>query len=69
MVEKHNVALKRFPADFVAAARKEAADVLGGVAAHGEIARRVHESYVAFRARTTPWSRISLRAVLEGREG
>jgi TRAP-type mannitol/chloroaromatic compound transport system substrate-binding protein len=69
MVEKHNVALKRFPADFVAAARKEAGDVLAGVAAHSEIARRVHESYTAFRARTTPWSRISLRAVLEGREG
>jgi TRAP-type mannitol/chloroaromatic compound transport system substrate-binding protein len=69
LVERHSVALKAFPADMVAAARKEATDVLAGVAAHSEIARKVHDSYVAFRARTAPWSRVGIRAVLEGREG
>jgi hypothetical protein len=29
----------------------------------------VHDSYLAFRERTAAWSRISLRAVLEAREG
>jgi TRAP-type mannitol/chloroaromatic compound transport system substrate-binding protein len=69
LVGQHKVQLRAFPVDFVAAARKEAADVLAGVAAHGDIARQVHESYTAFRARTAPWARVSIKAVLEGREG
>jgi hypothetical protein len=34
-----------------------------------EVARKVHDSYVAFRDRTAAWSRVSIRAVLEAREG
>jgi hypothetical protein len=34
-----------------------------------QAARKVHDSYAAFRERTAAWSRISLRAVLEVREG
>ena len=30
---------------------------------------RSHNSYTAFRERNAAWSRISLRAVLEAREG
>ena len=37
--------------------------------ARGEMARKVHDSYAAFRERTAPWSRVSIRAVLEAREG
>ncbi len=51
------------------AARKVAADVLGEVAARSELARKVHDSYAAFRERTGPWSRVSIKAVLEAREG
>ncbi len=69
LTSRHNVQLRSFPADLVAAARRQAADVLGELAARSDIARRVHDSYVAFRERTAPWSRISLRAVLEAREG
>jgi len=69
LTSRHNAQLRSFPADLVAAARRQAADVLAEVAARSEAARRVHESYVAFRERTAPWSRISLRAVLEAREG
>lgn len=53
----------------LAAARRVAADVLGEVAARGEMARKVYDSYVAFRERTAPWSRISIKAVLAAREG
>jgi hypothetical protein len=35
----------------------------------GLSARKVHDSYAAFRERTGPWSRVSIRAVLEAREG
>lgn len=65
---QHRVQLRTFPADLVAAARKEANDVLADLAARNDKARRVHASYSAFRDRTAAWSRISLRAVLEARE-
>lgn len=40
--------------------------------AHGPraaLARQVHDSYAVFRERTGPWSKVSIRAVLEVREG
>ena len=48
---------------------REPADVIAELGARSDKARRVHASYTAFRERTAPWSRISLRAVLEAREG
>jgi TRAP-type mannitol/chloroaromatic compound transport system substrate-binding protein len=66
---KHGVQLRSFPADVVNAARKVSADVLGELGSRSDAARKVHDSYVAFRERTAPWSRISIKAVLEAREG
>ena len=51
------------------AARTTAADVLADVAGKSAAARKVHDAYVAFRDRIAPWSRVSLQAVLEAREG
>jgi TRAP-type mannitol/chloroaromatic compound transport system substrate-binding protein len=51
------------------AARQQAKDVLGDIAANGAAARKIHDSYVSFRERTAAWSRISIKAVLEAREG
>jgi hypothetical protein len=39
------------------------------VATRSEIARRIHDSYTGYRERAAPWSRISLKAVLDAREG
>ena len=69
LTERHNAQLREFPREVVAAARKVSAEVLADLAARGEMARKVHDSYAAFRARTAPWSRVSIRAVLEAREG
>ena len=69
LTARNNVQLRAFPADLVAAARKQSTDVLADLAARSERAKRVHDSYAAFRQRTAAWSRISLRAVLEAREG
>jgi TRAP-type mannitol/chloroaromatic compound transport system substrate-binding protein len=66
---RYNVQLKTFPDDLVAAARNQAADVLNEVAARSDIAKRIHASYTAFRERMANWSRISLRAVLQARDG
>src|SRR3954467_5193545 len=69
LIERHGVQLKSFPRDVVDAARKVSADVLGELAGRSDTARKVHDSYAAFRDRTAPWSRVSIRAVLEAREG
>ena len=69
LTERHGVQLRVFPADIVAGARKVSADVLGDVAARSDMARKVHDSYAAFRDRTAAWSRVSIKAVLEAREG
>jgi TRAP-type mannitol/chloroaromatic compound transport system substrate-binding protein len=66
---QHGVRLKSFPADFVARARAQAVDVLGELANRGALARKIHDSYSAFRARTAAWSRVSLKAVLDARDG
>src|SRR5436305_1878055 len=69
LIEQHKVQLRTFPREVVTAARKVAGDVLGELAARSDMARKVHDSYSAFRDRTAPWSRVSIRAVLEAREG
>jgi TRAP-type mannitol/chloroaromatic compound transport system substrate-binding protein len=66
---QHGVKLRTFPAGLIAAARAQAGDVVGELAAKSAAARKIHDSYVAFRERTAQWSRISLKAVLEAREG
>ncbi len=68
LTAKHNVKLTAFPHDLVAAARKVAGDVLNELAARDAASAKVHASYAAFRARTAPWSRVSIEAVLRARE-
>ena len=69
LIERNNVKLMSFSADIIAAARRQAADVLAELGARSEIARRIGDSYSGFRARTAAWSRVSLKAVLEARDG
>ena len=64
---EHHVKLAAFPADLVAAARKQAADVLGEIAARSALTDKIHRSYADFRARTAPWSRVSIESVLRAR--
>jgi TRAP-type mannitol/chloroaromatic compound transport system substrate-binding protein len=67
LTQEHNVKLAAFPDDLVAAARKQADDVLGGFAVRSDITGKVSGSYTAFRERTAPWSRVSIEAVLRAR--
>jgi TRAP-type mannitol/chloroaromatic compound transport system substrate-binding protein len=66
---QHKVQLRAFPQDLIAAARGVGRDVLAELGARSAAARKVHDSYLAFRERAGAWSRISLKAVLEAREG
>ena len=67
LVGDHGVKLTVFPDDLVSAARQQAGDVLGELAARSAITAKVHASYVAFRERSAPWSRVSIEAVLRAR--
>jgi TRAP-type mannitol/chloroaromatic compound transport system substrate-binding protein len=67
LVNEHKVKLAAFPQDIVDAAHKQADDVLDELAGRNAITGKVHASYVAFRARTAPWSRISIESVLRAR--
>ena len=67
LVDEHKVKLAAFPEDLIAAARKQAGDVLGELAGKNAITGKVHASYAAFRDRTAPWSRISIELVLRAR--
>jgi TRAP-type mannitol/chloroaromatic compound transport system substrate-binding protein len=69
LTTRDNAQLRTFPADLVAAARTTASDVLGELAAKSDRARKVHDSYMAFRAKISAWSHISIQAVLEARAG
>jgi len=64
---EHNVKLAAFPTDLVDAARAQASDVLGELAARDAITAKIHKSYADFRARTAPWSQVSIAAVLKAR--
>ncbi len=68
LVKQHNVKLTAFPVDLVAEARKLADEVLSELAERSAITAKVHDSYTDFRARTAPWSRVSIEAVLSARE-
>src|SRR6202140_3896377 len=48
LTQEHGVKLAAFPDDLVAAARKQATDVVGEIAARSDIAGKVHASYAAF---------------------
>jgi len=67
LTKDHGVKLSAFPNDLVAAARKHASDILGELASRSAIAGKVHDSYLAFRERSAPWSRVSIEAVLRAR--
>jgi TRAP-type mannitol/chloroaromatic compound transport system substrate-binding protein len=67
LTTEHNVRLAAFPQDLVGAARRQATDVLGELAARDTSSAKVHGSYTAFRERTAPWSRVSIEAVLGSR--
>jgi len=66
---QHRVQLRAFPQDLIAAARSISRDVLAELGARSAPAQKVHDSYLAFRERAGAWSKISIKAVLEGREG
>ena len=69
LTARDHVQLRTFSTDLIAAARTQANDVLNDVAGKSANARKARDAYVAFRDKISAWSRISLQAVLEARDG
>ena len=67
LVNEHKVKLAVFPDDLIAAAHKQANDVLGELAGRSTMTGKVHASYAAFRERAGLWSRVSIESVLRAR--
>jgi TRAP-type mannitol/chloroaromatic compound transport system substrate-binding protein len=67
LISQHGVKLRAFPDELVEAARRQSVDVLGELAGRDAISRRIHESYLDFRAKVGGWSRVSLAKVLAAR--
>src|SRR4051812_35408339 len=67
LISQHGVKLRAFPSDLIDAARGQSVDVLGELAARDPISRKIHESYLGFRAKAGAWSRISIEKVLGAR--
>ncbi len=67
LVERNGVKLRMFPSDMIEAARGHARDVVSEIGAKSEIAKRIVDSYAAFRARTGSWADLSVKAILESR--
>src|SRR5688572_23292252 len=67
LTSQHQVKLRSFSRDLIDGARRQATDVLAELAGRDEVTRRIYTSYLAFRDRTTAWSRISIEAVLSSR--
>lgn len=67
LTTRHNVSLRPFAAEIVATARKHSTDVLGELTTRDTMTRKVHDSYVAFRAQSAGWSKISIESVLAAR--
>jgi TRAP-type mannitol/chloroaromatic compound transport system substrate-binding protein len=69
LTARDHVQVRTFPTDLVIAARTQSTGVLADLAGKSPGARKVRDAYVAFRDKIAPWSRISLQAVLEARQG
>ena len=69
LTTRDNAQLRTFPSDLVVVARTTATEVLSELAGKSDKARKVHDSYMAFRDKISAWSRISIQAVLEARAG
>src|SRR5580692_6697711 len=69
LTTRDNAQLRTFPSDLIAVARTTAIDVLAELAGKSPGARKVHDAYMPFRDKIAAWSRISMQAVLEAREG
>jgi TRAP-type mannitol/chloroaromatic compound transport system substrate-binding protein len=67
LVHDHQVALRRFPNDVLAALKTLSDEVVAEIAEHDPLSRRVYESFKRFRDQVIAWHDLSERAYLDAR--
>ena len=69
LVEEHNVQLKPFPKDVLAALRVASEETLEEVAAGDALSAKVYASFKDFRSKVSAWHAVSERAYINARDG
>lgn len=67
LVDTHKVEFRRLPDPVLAALREQADAVLADLARSDAFAKRVHDSYVAYRAQVRAWAAVSEVAFYQAR--
>lgn len=67
LVTEHGVDFRPLPASVLAALREASDALLGEIAAQDPFARRVYESYTAFRTQSRAWHTVSEQAYYQAR--
>ncbi len=67
LVREHNVEVRVFPRDVVAALRETSRAVVAEFAQAGDIEQRIHASYLAAGSRLGEWTDVSLKNFLDAR--
>ena len=68
LLDQHGVQLRKFGDDILRAMGKASGEVVAEIAASDPFARRVYESFIAFRKASRRWANISEGAYLNARE-
>ena len=68
LVDVHDVALRPFPPEILAALRRESDAVVDALGTSSPLAGRIHASYRGFQAAVTAWHAVSEQAYLDARE-
>jgi len=67
--EEDGVTVLPYPDEVLGALRRTAVEVLAEFADQDALARRIHESHQAARARLAPWSDVAMRRFMAARDG
>jgi len=67
LTEKHGVQLRRLPDDVLAEFRRESAKVTAEIAETGPLAKRIYESFMAYKKNVISYHEISERAYINAR--
>lgn len=67
LVNEHQVQLRQLPDEVLRALKKISDEVMAEIAEENETARKVYESYIAFRDKSSRYAKISQQAFLNAR--
>ena len=67
-LEKNNIKIKEFPAEVLDVLRDTSDIVLKELSLHDDISMEIYNSYISFKNRISPWTKISNLSYLKTRQ-